>query len=105
MTMTDAAPTKPSAMPAPPKGMEPIRVRELRFVHPGGGGGGIDLGQPFRSGIVPMLQAGTRNSNEETLIQYEPWSRMYRVRLVIGGTLTAERCIPESWAMYEPAPA
>ena len=103
MTMTDTkpdAPTKPTA----PKGMEPIRVRALRFPHSGGGGGGIDLGRPFRA-HAPMIQAGTKSTNEETQIQYEPWTRMYRVRFVVNGKLEGERCIPESWAAYEPEPA
>lgn len=101
-TTTTAPPATVTAPPPAPKGFEPVRVAFLRFLHPGGGGGGVELGPPFRSGTAVMIKAGKQHTDEDIQIQHEPWHRMYRVRMTVNGKLAGERLIPESWALYEP---
>lgn len=102
--MTDATkPTYPPMPEGPPKTPGPIKVRSLRFGRQGTGEG-CPLGSPFPSN-PQILNAGKRNmeSGSEIVIQYEPWHRQYRARVLDhDGAVIGERCIPESWAIYEP---
>lgn len=101
MTTTDKPPAYPPMPAGPPRNHEPIRVRRLIFARQGTGQG-IPLGAPFPDNPI-ILPAGKRNeAGDEIQIQYEPWHRQYRTRALANGVVTAERCIPESWAIYEP---
>lgn len=106
--MTDTAkPTFPPMPEGPPRQPGPIKVKMLRFARQGTGQG-CPLGAPFPDN--PMnLPAGKRAGSgdyDELLIQYEPWHRQYRVRAMANrgdaAVMIGERCIPESWAIYEP---
>lgn len=95
---TDKYPPMPEG---PPKSIAPIKVRMLRFGRQGTGSG-VSLGHPFPADPVNLA---ARNVNgDEIQIQYEPWHRMYRARVITQGVVVGERCIPESWAIYEPEP-
>jgi hypothetical protein len=87
----------------PPKTPGAIKVRMLRFGRQGMGEG-IPLGSPFPPNPINLV-AGKRTlpGSDEIQIQYEPWYRQFRIRaLDVNGAVIGERCIPESWAIYEP---
>jgi hypothetical protein len=110
-----AQPTR-QPLPAPPKGAEPIPVRELHFcvttgrdlplASPGGNSWRILRAGPLRVG---SREGGPSSSVVE--IQYEPWHRHHRVRVTTEPAdegaereLSLEFCIPESWVTYVPEP-
>lgn len=88
----------------PPKVITAVKVKMLRFARQGQGQG-VSLGMPFPSDPI-NLAAGKRGMDgaDEIVIQYEPWHRQYRARALANGVVVAERCIPESWAIYDPEP-
>lgn len=102
---TAPPPAYPPMPSGPPRGAhEPIKVKVLRFARQGVGEG-VSLGDPFPSNPVNLPAGKFRGSEDLIQIQYEPWHRQYRVRYVERGVkVTGERCIPESWAIYEPEP-
>jgi len=109
MTTTDKPVTYPPMPDGPPKVLAAIKVKMLRFGRQGNGQG-VSLGSPF-PGEPMNLAAGKRTGAgdyDELVIQYEPWYRQYRLRaLALRGDVAivlGERCIPESWAIYEPEP-
>lgn len=89
--------TLPPMPNAPPRQVEPIRVRELRFDR--------DRSVPLVGSDYDtrVIMAGQQRRSANTVeMQYEPWQRMYRVRELDGAKLVNEFCLPESWALYVP---
>lgn len=86
----------PSARPPAPAVLEPIRVRELAAMYPD-----VKLPLPAKSNIIKAGPYG--NTGDVIRIQYEPWQRHHRLRLIgEGGVVKIEVCIPESWVSYTP---
>lgn len=99
---TDSPPPdkpKPS-MPAPPRGAEATRVKELWLKNE------RDLPLLGSNGGMRVVRAGINvRSTTEILIQFEPWQRHHRVREYDNGKLRMEFCIHEGDALYVPEPA
>lgn len=104
--MTEKLPEKATLPPmpnAPPRQVEPIKVRELRFDR--------DRSVPLVGSDYDtrrILAGRQQRSANIVEMQYEPWQRMYRVRELsealynAGATVVSEFCLPESWALYVP---
>lgn len=95
--------TQVPARAADPR-FEPIKVKKLELQH-----GFVISGIKSVENRNVVAGQHPRMSYLHTEIWFEPWQRMYRVRETnktptpSGKPTIEERCIPETWASYEPA--
>lgn len=80
---------------------EPIKVRSLEFAHES-----VISGLKSVDGRTLVAGQHPRLAYLHVEIWFEPWQRMYRIREINtepGNKVIKERCVPETWACYEPA--